>query len=75
MLRGLPELRRSRFAAYRWFRRGVVVWILVTQLFVFYHSQLAGVAGLGLHVLTYAVLTYMVSRELALEGAPSPARV
>ncbi len=52
-----------------------MVWILVTQLFVFYHSQLAGVAGLGLHVLTYAVLTYMVSRELALEGAPSPARV
>ncbi|HLA65307.1 MAG TPA: hypothetical protein VK600_01850 [Candidatus Saccharimonadales bacterium] len=72
VLRGLPELRRSRFAAYRWFRRGVVVWILVTQLFVFYHSQLAGVAGLGLHVLTYAVLTYMLSHELAHEAAQSP---
>jgi hypothetical protein len=72
VLRGLLELRHSRFAAYRWFRRGVVVWILVTQLFVFYSSQLAGVAGLGLHVLTYAVLTYMLSHELAHEGAQSP---
>jgi hypothetical protein len=68
VLRGVPELGRSRFAAYRWFRRGVLVWILVTQLFVFYISQLAGVAGLGVHVLTYAVLTYMLSHE----GAPSP---
>jgi hypothetical protein len=73
VLRGVPELRRSRLAAYQWFRRGVLVWILVTQVFVFYASQLAGVAGLGLHVLTYAVLTYMLSRELALEGAPTPA--
>jgi hypothetical protein len=75
VLRGVPELRRSRVAAYRWFRRGVLVWILVTQVFVFYVSQLAGVAGLGLHVLTYAVLTYMLSHERAHEGAPSPAEV
>lgn len=75
VLRGVPELRRSRAAAYRWFRRGVVVWILVTQVFVFYASQLAGVTGLGLHVLTYAVLTYMLSHELAHEGGQSPAWV
>jgi hypothetical protein len=75
VIRGVPELKRSRFAAYRWFRRGVLVWILVTQVFVFYVSQLAGVAGLGLHVLTYAVLTYMLSHELAHGGAPSPAGV
>jgi hypothetical protein len=72
VLRGVPELRRSRFDAYRWFRRGAVVWILVTQVFVFYHSQLAGVAGLGLHVLVYAVLTYMLSHELAHQAAQSP---
>jgi hypothetical protein len=68
VLRGIPELTSSRIAAYQWFRRGVLIWILVTQVFVFYVSQLAGVAGLGLHVLTYAVLSYMLSREQAQWG-------
>jgi hypothetical protein len=73
VLRGIPELRRSRAAAYHWFRRGVLVWILVTQAFIFYISQFAGVAGLGVQLLTYTVLTYMLDRELATGAAPHAA--
>ena len=63
--RGVVELPVSRVEAYRWFRRGVLVWILVTQVFVFYISQLAGIAGLAVNVVAYAVLTYMIGQEIA----------
>lgn len=66
--RGVVELPRSRVAAYRWFRRGVLVWILVTQVFVFYISQLAGIAGLAVNVVAYAVLTYMIGQETGRAG-------
>jgi hypothetical protein len=62
--RGVLELPRSHIAAYRWFRRGVLVWILVTQVFIFYISQLAGIAGLAVNVTAYAALTYMLGQEV-----------
>ncbi|HYM84543.1 MAG TPA: hypothetical protein VEY67_10365 [Candidatus Dormibacteraeota bacterium] len=65
VVRGISVLPFSRLEAYRWFRRGVLVWILVTQLFVFYTSQLAGLAGLAVTVLSYAALSYMIGREIA----------
>jgi hypothetical protein len=68
VVRGLPELWRSRLAAYRWFLRGVVVWILVAQPFVFYSSQLAGLGGLALDVAAYVVVRSLAARErIALE--------
>jgi len=72
VLRGLPELRHSRFAAYRWFLRGVLVWILVTQVFVFYNSQLAGLTGLAADIVAYGVLRYMVRNEGAHQARGLP---
>ena len=43
---GLPFLRRDRLRAYRWFERGILVQIFVTQVFEFADQELAGVAGL-----------------------------
>ena len=70
VLRGIPDLAVSHVAAYRWFRRGVLVWILVTQVFVFYTSQLAGVGGLIADLVTYGVIRYMVAREIARAARP-----
>ena len=66
--RGVLALPDSRAAAYHWFLRGLLVWILVTQVFVFYGSQLAGLGGLAIDLLAY------VSLRLALVGEATAGR-
>jgi hypothetical protein len=61
---GVVELASSRVVAYRWFMRGILVWILITQVFVFYSSQLAGLGGLALDLLAYGSLRFAIVREL-----------
>ena len=62
--RGIFSLRGSRADAYHWFMRGLLVWILVTQVFVFYSSQLAGLGGLGLDVVAYGSFRFALAREV-----------
>jgi uncharacterized membrane protein len=62
--RGILSLGDSRLAAYRWFMRGLLVWILVTQVFVFYSSQLAGLGGLAVDLVAYGSLRFALTREL-----------
>ena len=61
--RGVLSLRSSRTAAYHWFMRGLLVWILVTQVFVFYSSQLAGLGGLVVDLVAYGSLRFALTRE------------
>lgn len=63
--RGVLALPSSRAEAYRWFVRGVLVWLLITQVFIFYESQLAGLSGLALDLGAYAALLYALRRETA----------
>jgi hypothetical protein len=63
VLRGVTLLPSSRYRAYQWFMRGFLVWILVTQVFIFYSSQLAGLAGLAVDLAAYAALRLAVIRE------------
>ena len=68
--RGALCLRRSRLDAYRWFQRGLLVWILVTQVFVFYSSQLGGLLGLAVDLVAYGSLRYAIGQERAAARAP-----
>jgi hypothetical protein len=71
---GLAVRHRSRVAAYRWFKAAIMVSLLVTQVFVFYHDQLAALIGVILDLLLYAGLTYMIGREEAhRDAAQAPA--
>ncbi|HEV8128923.1 MAG TPA: hypothetical protein VGQ14_04640 [Candidatus Eisenbacteria bacterium] len=72
---GVVGLFRSRSAAYRLFRRSIRVNVFVTQFFVFYHAQLAGVIWLALNVIALGVLDYLVAREEteSVESSPSVA--
>ena len=73
--RGVLSLPGSRAAAYHWFMRGLLVWILVTQVFVFYSSQLAGLGGLVVDLVAYGSLRFAITRELVSGRHPwSPAR-
>jgi hypothetical protein len=64
MLVGVVRLRHSRVAAYRWFERGVLVQIFVTQVFEFAQEQLAGVLGLVFNLLLWISLRSMIRAEI-----------
>ena len=72
---GVVRLPSSRLAAYHWFMRGLLVWILLTQVFVFYSSQLAGLGGLAVDLVAYGSLRFALDREASTDrdraGAPS----
>jgi hypothetical protein len=63
--RGVLALPVSRADAFRWFLRGILVWLLISQVFLFYTSQLAGLGGLAEDLVAYAVLRYALGREAA----------
>jgi len=71
--RGVLGLPTSRTEAYRWFVRGVLVWLLITQVFIFYESQLAGLGGLAFDVGAYAMLLYALRREASPLNRPAAA--
>ncbi|MEO8230346.1 MAG: hypothetical protein ABI628_11380 [Chloroflexota bacterium] len=73
ILRGVVSLPRSRAAAYVWFTRGLLVWMLISQVFVFYSSQLAGLVGLAIDLLAYGALRFALSHEYA-SDAPAGTR-
>jgi len=62
--RGILSLHDSHADAYRWFMRGLLVWILITQVFIFYSSQLAGLGGLGVDLVAYGSLRFALAREV-----------
>jgi hypothetical protein len=66
--RGALALPGSRAGAYHWFLRGLLVWILVTQVFVFYGSQLAGLGGLAVDLVAYGSLRLALASEVAAGG-------
>ena len=60
---GIWFLRTSRLKAYLWFKRSVLINIYITQIFVFYHSQFAGLGWLAVFLLLYFALHFMITRE------------
>ena len=61
---GVVRLRHHRVSAYRWFERGVLVQIFVTQVFEFAQEQLAGVFGLFFNILLWVGLRSMIRAEV-----------
>ncbi len=61
---GVVQLRHHRVAAYRWFERGVLVQIFVTQIFEFAQEQLAGVFGLAFNILLWVAIRSMIRAEV-----------
>jgi len=60
---GLFRIRTDRLEAYRWFERGVLVQIFVTQVFEFASQQLAGVTGLVANIALWLALRSMIRAE------------
>jgi hypothetical protein len=60
---GVLALPESRVEAYRWFLRGILVWLLITQVFIFYSSQFAGLGGLAIDLGAYVMVRYALGHE------------
>ncbi|MET0919828.1 MAG: hypothetical protein ABWY77_01360 [Acidimicrobiia bacterium] len=60
---GAIRLPRSRVAGYRWFERGMLVNILVTQVFVFEQRQLAGLPTLVFDVVLWLMAAAALRAE------------
>ena len=61
---GVVRLRHHRLEAYRWFERGILVQIFVTQVFEFAHEQLTGVFSLVVNILIWIALRSMIRAEI-----------
>jgi hypothetical protein len=66
---GVSRLPTSRLAAYHWFKRAVLVSILLVQVFLFYESQLAALGGLAVDVIVLAGLNELIDRERGAQRA------
>lgn len=62
---GLLHLRHSRLNAYHWFRRAVLVSLLVAQPLAFYAQQWTALLGLALNLVLLSAIEFGISRELA----------
>jgi hypothetical protein len=60
---GAVMLRRSRLIAYTWFDRGLLVDILVTQVFQFAQEQLAGVTGFVVTITLWIMVRSAIRAE------------
>ncbi len=61
VLIGLLCFRSSRIKAAHWFKRAVLVNIFVTQIFLFYQSQLTALWGLAVTLLVYTCIGYYIN--------------
>jgi hypothetical protein len=70
---GATRLVRDRLAAYRWFRRSMLVSLFLVQFFAFYTEQLAALTGLALDLIILATLDRMIAEaQHSSDAAPSP---
>jgi hypothetical protein len=62
-------LRGRRLIAYRWLERGLIVAILIGQVFVFVRVQLKGILWLIVLLLLYAALRIMMNQETRIRSS------
>ncbi|MCK5130895.1 MAG: hypothetical protein KAR40_01935 [Candidatus Sabulitectum sp.] len=65
VLVGVFMLRRSLLHAFLWFKRAILVSIFITQIFLFYHSQLTAIWGLAVDLLFYAGIENYLRKKAA----------
>lgn len=68
VLLGVLRFRRSRVGAYRMFQRSILVSILLTQVFMFYHEQWAALTTLAFNLLVLGALNFAIGHEAERDG-------
>jgi hypothetical protein len=68
---GLFALRRSRLHAYRWFERGILVDLLVTEVFAFYDFPGRALIGIAVDVVLLIAIRMASRHEVAMNESLS----
>jgi hypothetical protein len=68
LVAGLLFLRNSLLTAFQWFRRSVLVSLLVAQPLAFYEQQWTALVGLALNLVLLSALEFGIGRESAPVG-------
>jgi hypothetical protein len=63
LLIGLAHFRGDDLDAYEWFRRAVLVSLLLVQPLAFYEQQLTALLGLAINLVLLSALDFAISRE------------
>ncbi|WP_369424505.1 hypothetical protein, partial [Methanothrix sp.] len=63
VLSGVLMIRRNRLAAYYRFKNAMLVQILLVQTFAFYRDQLSALTALGVNIMIFLTLRYMIDQE------------
>jgi len=64
VITGLLLMKGDRMRGLRWFKRAVLLNIFVTQVFLFYQSQLTAIWGLGADLAVYAAIDYRLRMRI-----------
>jgi hypothetical protein len=72
---GLLHLRGQLLGAFQWFRRSVLVSLLVAQPLAFYEQQWAALVGLALNLVLLSALDFGIARESTLAARPVATQV
>jgi len=72
---GLLHLRGPLLGAFLWFRRSVLVSLLVAQPLAFYEQQWAALVGLALNLVLLSALDFGIARESTLAAQPVATQV
>jgi len=65
---GALAWRRSRLAGLLWFKRAMLVTILLAQPFLFYREQLVALAWLALNIVILETLNYSIQQERLIDA-------
>ncbi len=68
---GALSIFGNRLLGLRRFQQSVLVSLLLTQVFVFYQIEWLGLLGLGLNLLVFAALRFMIEQEEDREAKPA----
>jgi hypothetical protein len=61
---GIVSLLRSRFSAFTWFKRSLIVSIFLADVFAFYQQQLAALSSLTVDVVLLVIVNALLRHEL-----------
>jgi hypothetical protein len=75
LVAGLLFLRNSLLTAFQWFRRSVLVSLLVAQPLAFYEQQWTALVGLALNLVLLSALEFGIARESTPAGQTVAAQV
>ncbi len=64
VLAGVFYLRKSVYNAFLWFKRAILVSIFITQIFLFYQSQLTALWGLAVDLVFYAGIENYIQKNM-----------